>query len=65
METTKELWIARDSDGAVHLFSEKPELREGETLKYWVITNYNGLSLLLANELDIDLTFENSPIRIL
>lgn len=63
METTKELWIARDSDGAVHLFSEKPFLKEGNIYKYWMIENMRGLILLLSDEIEI--SFEDSPKKIL
>lgn len=63
METTKELWIARDSDGAVHLFSEKPFLKEGNIYNYWMIENMRGLILLLSDEIEI--SFEDSPKKIL
>lgn len=60
---TKELWIAKDSDGAVHLFSEKPYLKEGNIYKFWTIKNPRGLIILLSDEIEI--SFEDSPKKIL
>lgn len=59
----KELWIAKDSDGAIHLFSEKPTLKEGNIYKFWTINNPRGLILLLSDEIEI--LFEDSPKKIL
>lgn len=60
---TKELWIAKDSDGAVHLFSEKPYLKEGNIYKFWTIKNPRDLIILLSDEIEI--SFEDSPKKIL
>lgn len=54
------LWIARDKDGTLTAFSERPILKDNE---YWAAP-YNGTA-----EMDIadseyyysELTFENSP----
>ena len=57
------LWIARDKDGMLTVFSEKPILKDNE---YWAAP-YNGTA-----EMDIvdsqyyypQITFENSPQRL-
>lgn len=53
------LWIARDKDGTLCLFREKPTL----DIYYW-IDNSLGMTGCIAELLKIDfpeVTFENSP----
>jgi len=67
---TKQLWVARNKDNALHLFSDKPKL---EGLDVWSsdIEDYvehqwfNGnVVTKLNSELFKEVTFENSPRKV-
>lgn len=47
------LWIARDEEGFIAIYQEKPVYRHGE----W----YGGLYIFLKKEIYPEVTFENSP----
>ena len=54
------LWIARDKDGTLTVFSERPILKDNE---YWAAP-YNGTAEMDIAENEYyysELTFENSP----
>lgn len=66
------LWIARDSDGLLRMYMNKPILKDLKELKYWSDeTSYRGYSHELTYakldedgnpvELFPEVTFENSP----
>lgn len=66
---TKTIWIARDKDGDLYLYSEKPEL-DNDTFTWGeedehIFFNLNGLNDNSYMQIDSDLypevTFENSP----
>lgn len=59
------MWIARDKDGRIHLFYDKPK----RTGSFWLNRGYNVFHSLTGNkgQVEIDdylypeITFENSP----
>ena len=51
------LWIARDKDGLLTIYNEKPELHYGE---YWD-GDYNTQVIDIPKEMFPEITFENSP----
>ena len=54
------IWIARDKDGTLTVFSERPILKDNE---YWVAP-YNGTREMTIPESEYyysELTFKNSP----
>lgn len=63
----KQLWIARDKDDTLHLFSDKPELEELEVWSsdiegYVKHQWFNGNVVTeLNSKLFKEVTFENSP----
>ena len=54
------MWIAREPDGQLKLFADKPyresELFNEEFMEYWWAT-YDG-------ELRVEVTFDNSPVEV-
>ena len=56
------LWIARDKDGCLCLYSKKPKLSE-EIEGLWVCSQYGDLVevSVLPSEMFPEITFENSP----
>lgn len=64
-----ELWIARDEDGQLWLFDQRPILRhknEKDYFKYsWFDLSENGLwNCRLNDGAFLEVTFENSPQRV-
>lgn len=51
------LWIARDKNGLLTIYNEKPELYDGE---YWD-GDYNTQVIDIPKEMFPEVTFENSP----
>ena len=68
MKSIKKLWIARDENGALFLYDEKPHLKEenpflsvGVKYKEWI----GGRFFCIDDNLFSEVTFENSPKEIL
>lgn len=55
--TARNIYLARDVDGALYLYSEKPRI---SFVGYWFGDGY----MLLPEEDYPEVTYENSPVRV-
>lgn len=57
--TSRTLWLARDYDGALYLYGDKPK-RHYPTNVFW----YGEPYIMLPRENYPEVTYENSPVRV-
>ena len=66
MEKMQSLWIARDKNGYLYEYTEKPKRRnesfvsDAEDMKEWNDDNF----MLLPDEMYPEVTWENSPFEL-
>ena len=63
MENKYKLWVARDSDGELYLYNEKPECYN-EYFNYSKVWFTDGVYFELDNKLFPDITCKNEPIEV-
>lgn len=56
-EAVKELWFARDKDGTLWSFDERPYILDGE------FVSHRGSVVMVEHRSFPGLTFQNSPMR--
>jgi hypothetical protein len=54
-----DVWVARDKDGGLYIYDNKP----GNNGKEFLSNRGSGSYMAIRNQLFADITFENSPVK--